>query len=347
VRASLALGLVMAAGPASAFAQTRAAEPAPEPVRVLVQPPSDCLTDAGFFGRIRRRTSLVRLARPGEPARRFIVQIVPGPMTVGRLWMETPDQSWASREVEGSNCTEVADALALVASVAVDPHTLSPGQAEPGLPQPPTTGPPNPPAAVPTAPPSHPRQPGAWRHGLGVETSLLVGVAHVPALAGIGVRYSASHERQETLGALLGLGVVQTLKFDEEVDYYAALPNAKVRYDLLTVNLGLCPLGGRLGSRVRLYPCLGGELGRLQAQGVELPGSTSASGLFAAVGGQARVILRILGPLNLVGGVGPTFPLWRHRIEVMRADSGAAPKELWKTGQIGFLGSLGLALSPL
>jgi hypothetical protein len=334
---------VMAATLAIAGASIRAlAQPAaPEPIAVAVEPGSECVTEAGFYELVRRRTPLVRPALPGELARRFTIRVTPGPTTVGELRAENPDHSQATREVAGQSCSEVVDALALVAALAVDPHAdTTPSIPPVNVPAPPIAPPAAPPPPAPPPRPAElPPRPSTWRQGFGAESVLLAGIANV-AMVGFGGRFWGGREQPDSLGVLVSLGVFGTLEAEGKADM---APVNFVRYQLTAASAAVCPWGWRLTAPVRLFPCANADLGVLQVQGVAAPSGQPRSdhAIFAALGLELRFMTRIAGPVSLIGSGGPTLSLVHYRLDV---EGRAGRSEL---GDVGFIGSLGLALTPL
>jgi hypothetical protein len=150
-----AMACVLSARPSVVLAQDRA-----EPIRLDYRASSGCPDEAGFLARIRARTVQARAALPGEPARTFIVTLETGASPWGQVGVVGADGPQHPRRVEAGTCGEVADALALVVALAVDPRSL-PGSAEAaGGDQPQTTATAAPtPAATATAEPPVPPVP--------------------------------------------------------------------------------------------------------------------------------------------------------------------------------------------
>jgi hypothetical protein len=333
----VAATLAIAARPVGALAQPVV----PEPISIAIESGSDCVTEAGFYELIRRRTALVRPAQPGEPARRFVIRVAPGPTTVGELRAENPDRSQATREVAGQSCGEVVDALALVAALAVDPHAdTTPSPPPANVPPPPVAPPPPPPPPARPPPPlaEHALRPSTWRQGVGAESVLLAGMANV-AMVGFGIRFWSGREQPDSLGLLMTLGVFRTVDAEGSTDMD---PVEKVEYGLTAASAAVCPWGWRPTAPVRLFPCAKIDLGVLQARGIPLDVSRSDDAIFATVGLELRFMTRIAGPLTLIGSAAPTFSLVRYRLLVEGGSTGQS-----ELSRFGFIGSLGLALTPL
>jgi hypothetical protein len=151
---------VILSGASSVFAQDRA-----EPIRLDYRASSGCPDEAGFLARIRARTVQARAALPGEHARTFIVTLETGASPWGQVAVVGADGPPHPRRVEAGTCGEVADALALVVALAVDPRSL-PGSAEAAggdQPQTTATAAPTPAATATAEPPVPPPQQAALR----------------------------------------------------------------------------------------------------------------------------------------------------------------------------------------
>jgi hypothetical protein len=308
-------------------------------VLIAVDAPNGCLTPPAFFERVRRRTARVREAAPGEPARRFSLTIEEKERVSGKLLTEDTDGTTALREVEGASCQEVADALALVVAVTLDPLAdLSSGSVENPPRQPesapaPRAATPRLPARAPSpAPRPEPR--ARFQHALAAEATLAAGLVDAP-LPGLGVRYFASRGPSGT-GLLLTAGAFATFAGDTQADYASG---GVVRYRLQGLNPGVCPVGVRVDSRLGLVACVTFILGRLEAQGMELPGGRSDGSFFMAAGLEGRGELQLAGPLGLVVAAGLSAPIGEYSAEVVGAD-----EPVDHTNPVGFVGALGLVV---
>jgi hypothetical protein len=100
-----------------------AAQDAQEPIRLAYRASNGCPDEASFVGRIRARTGRARIAHAGEAARTFTVVIEAGRPSSGRVIVNGADQAEATRSVQADSCSDVADALALVVALAIEPPT--------------------------------------------------------------------------------------------------------------------------------------------------------------------------------------------------------------------------------
>jgi hypothetical protein len=309
-------------------------------VLIAVDAPNGCLTAPAFFERVRRRTTRLREATPGEPARRFSLTIEEKERVSGKLLTENTDGTTALREVEGASCQEVADALALVVAVTLDPLAdLSSASDEnpPPLPRSsPAPGAPTPwPPPRAPSPASRPKPRPHFQHELAAEATLAAGLVDAP-LPGIGVRYFASWGPIGS-GLLLTVGAFATLAGDTQANYASG---GVVRYRLQAFNPGVCPVGARVGARLGVSACATLILGRLEAQGMELPGGRSDASFFMAAGLEGRGELHLTGPLGLIAAAGLSAPIGEYSAEVAGAE-----EPVDHTNPVGFVGALGLVVS--
>ena len=340
-------GLLLVVSALTAFGAVAQAQPAPtrdepEPIFVTVDPAVGCVTAQAFLELVRRRTPRARAAEPGELARHFRLAIEGDEHVVGRLLADDAAGTTPLREVEGASCQEVADALALVLAVTLDPLAYqSPAAGDDPVREPTPTRPsPASPVAPPAAraehaPPAH-GSARSWQHAFGGEATLALGLVEKP-LVGLGARYAGSLAEGDAAGLLLTAGAFATFASDAGAQYAGA---GVVRYHLQGLSAGACPLGFGARAGVRLYPCASLTVGRLQARGIDLPGHQADSALFFAAALEGRVLLRLVGSLHLTGAAGLSVPLQKYPALV----SGAG-QPVGGTNPLGFSGELGLALS--
>ena len=128
-----ALGLASMVGGASGAAFAQEAE---QPIRVTYRASEGCPDEGSFFARVRARAVKARLAQSGPEARRaraFDVEIDAGPPASGRVTVGDSDHPDGMRRVEAETCAEVADALALVIALAIEPRAPTQATALPPI----------------------------------------------------------------------------------------------------------------------------------------------------------------------------------------------------------------------
>jgi len=149
--------------------------PAPIPLRIAFEAPSDCSSLEAFYQGLRARTERVRLAEPGESAMEIRVRMSQSSGSAhGELRMQGEHRETDTRRVDGGTCDEIVEALSLTAALALDPAArLTP------LPAPPPSPPPaaKAPVALPLEPP--PEEPSQGGAALGLELGAKVVVGQI------------------------------------------------------------------------------------------------------------------------------------------------------------------------
>lgn len=192
----------------------------------------------------------------------------------------------AEHSVSGANCEEVADAIAFILALALDPDT--PVEAAPPV---------NPSTHDSDSVPVSSR----WLLGGGLLVGASGGVA--PALAvteGLFFEVAQRSSTSVTLSfRLAGLHAGQT----------ATTPAGDAKLDLLALRLHACPLG--LGSSPFIELCASFDYGRLRGQGRATVHEKTSSATWYGPGALARAGLTVYGPLDLGAEVGIVAPLAR------------------------------------
>ena len=134
-----------------AFAASMAAMPdratEVKPVQVEIDAPAGCANATDFLSSLRSRTQLVRQASGDEPRTTLQVRLLEMRRYVlGELRMVDDRGEPDTRRVQGGNCDDVVQSLALAAAVALDPNVLLPATVT--IPAPATTGPASPSSAI-------------------------------------------------------------------------------------------------------------------------------------------------------------------------------------------------------
>ena len=121
-----------------------------KPVQVEIDAPAGCANANDFFSSLCSRTQLVRQATGDEPRTTLQVRLLEMRRYVlGELRMVDDRGVTDTRRVQGANCDDVVQALALAAAVALDPSVLLPATVT--IPAPATTSPASPtPTIAPT-----------------------------------------------------------------------------------------------------------------------------------------------------------------------------------------------------
>jgi hypothetical protein len=310
--------------------------------RLDYEAPAECPPASAFAAKVEGHTPLARIVSDGEVARRFrAVFDTSGAAVRGRLEIIDRDGTASVREVEGRDCNEVADALALIAAIVIDPNTqpASPPPADASaatrprpitevkLPQPIPV-----PLLVPRFRPAlePPGEPLPLRLGLifqaGAVSPQLAPRLGTALLFGI----EALLQRPELFAPAARLSLYR-IRSDE-----IATTAGKARFEWTAARLSACPIFWS-SSNIGLRPCVIADIGSITAEGYETVDGDQQTLLWAALGaaGRAETLLWDTLVLEIEGGV--LFPLSNQRfffepaLEVYQIGPGA-----YVLGGIGF-----------
>ncbi len=120
----LVLAAVAIAAPAPAQDRT-------ENIHLDYAASAGCPTAEGFESLVRARTARAHFEVAGGATRVFDVKLAAGKPASGRVTVRRGASSEGTREVRADSCADVADALALVVALAVDPAALTSPVSEP------------------------------------------------------------------------------------------------------------------------------------------------------------------------------------------------------------------------
>ncbi len=276
------------------------------------------------------------LARTHPPPRRDMrrvtlrVQIAfVGARYVGRLSLLEGDGRSNTKTLSGRDCEEVADALSLVAALAIDSDESSPAadrdEAPPAPPAPPAPSAPSAPSAPADAQVQGvalerdgPRTNAGPRVGLGIGGFVVEGPAPSVLIGG-------------TLGlewAILGASLLRPafgveLAAAQSLDTVTAAGTASFTW--LTAQANACLLSMSLGPSIRLRACLLSRLGLLRARGSNTFQPATSSRGWLSVGGASGIELPLTSRLALLGLVGVEAPLRRDRYAFSAEEFFATP----------------------
>jgi hypothetical protein len=319
----------------SASAQLSNPNDALEAVSIRVDGPQGCPSGEDFWQSLQRRAPGIRLTRPGEPGRVFVVrfQRADDGMVTGHIRILDVEGSALEREISGGTCGEVAEALALIAAVGArgplpddTDHATRPARERPARPRP------SPPVAVvPVAPVNADPQ---WRVLLRADASVrarIVPVFLYAAGAGFELAREGSSFWQPAVGAVVEATLTATASTEDVV------PNTQMTAQLIMVHLFASPLRWRAGP-FELGPYGALDIGQLtvqgQGSGLAREGQTRMFWLAAALIAQADVRL---GPHWAVGAkIGAEVHPLLYQYEF-------TPRDVYQVGDIGFVS--GLAVS--
>jgi hypothetical protein len=296
--------------------------------------PASCPGEERFLQAVSARTTKLRLAFAGEPARRFVVTVEgDAARASGALAIVGVDGSSTHRDVGTGACEEVVSALALVTALAIDPDAVT----EPSPPPATSSTPGMNAAAVPAS--------GAAVEGSAppVEMAPPSSVVYVPPVAppALAAGASAGPPRPSFLrweaggAALTWLGMVSTPAFGGGI-FVGAAPresgrwSPSARLSLFALSASPTFLNG-IGSDLfwgtaRLDACvtwnarselgLGGcaafDAGLLRSRGTVVDNPEVATRPWLAPGALGRLEWTLGGALVLEATAGVTFPIRRY-----------------------------------
>lgn len=255
----------------------RAETPQTEPIHLEYRGAPECPSADEFNRAVFSRTTRAHLAQTEPAARTFVVVLErAGSGFAGSLSVREAEGTTTAREVKGADCSEVAQALALATSLAIDPNaSLTP---EPATSSTPPTGKKKPPederqkTAPDRAGEKRTASGGAWEAALGPGVALAIGPR--PAFGGA---LKAGYFGGKPSAPLSSFGL--------ELTFLATLPKtvetASSTFWFTFARPELCSLGVGT-SYVALLPCLGAELGAVTGRGSDIADAATRTRFWAA-----------------------------------------------------------------
>jgi hypothetical protein len=277
-----------------------------------------CVSDAAFFERLERQGARVVRAERGEEGAtlRVAIEARDGGFA-GSMELARPGAAKAVRRIEGATCEEVAEALSLMAAVALDSTADQPAP------------------RAPSAPPAAPNDAVKAPAPAAARSSLAIGAT----LEG---RQLASDRRSLVVAAFAEWareenGWAPALRVGAAVsDEGYALGSGRGEFLWLTARIEACPLRAAIVGALFVRPCALVEGGLLRARGEG--GVTDAASVtrpWIAVGPVARLSFDVASALRLDLSAGALTPLVRD--EFVFAPNGrilAANAVIW-SGALG------------
>jgi len=318
-------------------------------VRFEYRAVKDCPSEAWVVRRIQARTDRFRRVTDGASARTFSIAIAEAAGGfLGTLEITEPDPSGGrttSRRIEAPRCIEVADGLALIAALTIDPRAA---EAAIGEPEPETQPAEKPPTAPSTPAPKPPVAPAETRAASAAE-------AHVED-AGTTARERGGSASYLRFGAgfvaaggvapesMYGAQVLGELGMRPGRHWFAwaarlnlrhvrreglAFANGRADFRLTTAGIDLCPIRAPVPV-LELGPCLTGEFGLLEAVGRENPEPQQSTRSWAALGGLLRAGVS-LSQIGIEASAGAVVPLRRDRF-FLGTQIGEVKSVVWSAG---------------
>ncbi len=283
-------------------------------------PPDRCPDADAFLGAIRARTERARIAAPGdETAVAFSVRITTGPAgrVVGRLEIREPDGMRQERSVESATCNEVAQALALVGALYLDPDAIA-GPAPPPPPPPParSSPPPRPPPTATSPRPNVPRTPEtaarrAFDIGGGIGGGLLGGIG--PSAAPLGRVFGEMALEGEAIDRSLSWARPSARLSIEAATSSGDVVAGSQRYVLAAGTLRLCPVDVAVVPAFHLGPCAAVQAGAHRGTSQGVPNARDQDKPWIAPVASVHASLSLAKTLSVELEGGLSFPLVKTR----------------------------------
>jgi len=311
-------------------------EPA-QPFRVEYRAPASCPDEASLVSRIRARVD-VRTARPGEPITTFDVTLRnEGDKIVGRIASTGERSEPTSREVSGTDCSDVVDAVALIMTMAIAPGArIAPSAAAranfgsmgnpntPDIAPPPMSEKPEPATAKPS---------DAARFRFLASAQAEATLAYVPTtVVGAGGRIQMFRSASYVGGPSVAIGFVSVPSIERQMD----VGRASLGFDV--GELFACPLSFAWSRAVTFLPCGRIDVGRISATGMDIPNAHSESLLWASAGVLGQIAIVPVKPLVIDAQASLIVPLTPYKF-IFKDDS-----VIYGAQSVGFSTSLALGV---
>lgn len=323
--------------------------------RLSYSAPAGCPTREAFLAAIESNSARAHRARAGEAAIEINALVAPeGGGFLGVLRIRRPDGTETTRSVPAATCSEAASAMALIATIAIDPDAASGAPSGDAVPS--QTGAASAPPVATTAPMPVPTPPPtnsgdetlstATKNARPIERRWWLG-----ADAGIGLASGLAPRPSADFSLGMGVGATQKTLLSPIVllsGHLAESPTASnqegtARFQRLAGRITGCPL--KLDAAPFSFrPCALFEVGELRAKGTnaENHATVSVPILWLALGATMRGELHLVGPLTLAGEAGALLPLVRDSFYFNPSGT-----TLYKVGDVGFVGALELGVQFL
>lgn len=328
-RYCLALGLVC-------WSTATAAQEASAPVFIWYRSAGSCPDGEAFREKLSGRLASARLAGAGDPVDFVVTLRGDGSMSHGRLERQTQRGTVAIRELESSDCSELAEAMALSLSLAATPERASTQpdpDPEPELRGQPTAIPKRGPPPAAKAPPSPPHDPGVTERDSSSRWSIGAQALMATAIAPEALPGGAAFVDFE-LGATAPLPGASARAGARAVIGSVPSVVGEVRYRTVTGYLGGCPV--RIGAdALSVRPCVEVEVGSLAVRGAGSAGRED-QGLWSAAGVSGRLTWRATDGWAFEAQIGGFAPLTRYHLV-----SGDPTTEGERTRAVGLSAAIG------
>jgi hypothetical protein len=298
-----------------------AADMAATKVRLELRAPGDCTSRADLAARIAARSARIEVVDDAAISAHVDVTVSRPGSAAADLVLSSSGVEQAPRRVVARSCAEVADGVALIIAVTLDPNLrIAPGP-EPSVgerlvpanraaapaPARAETGPPAPTAEVKAEAPAPRTDEGVQRRELAASAAAQTIFGPAPSvMPGIALYLLLGLDREGLWAPALVVGATHVWRSDLSEAGGAA------SFTLDAVSLDACPLRLRW-SRLTARPCASALLGRLATQGSNAPQAAGAARPFGVAG---AVISAVFGaPIELTARLGLGLTLLRDSYE--------------------------------
>jgi hypothetical protein len=257
-----------------------------EAIRIEYDGPAACSDANRFFEAVRARNDRASRSEGGPGERRFEVHVTESrPGASGVLVVTEPDGSQSQRSVTADTCTDVMDALSIIAAMALEPE--SPNAAEP--------------VANPVAPSPSPAK-LTWWLGAGIGVDVVTPGALTFPTASVIVEAAVDGASPWSASARVALR--------RSLDATATSESGRAIFALTTARVEVCPLRVRLTSALAFFPCALGDAGLITAEGKDVTNAATHERPWFTAGATARLAIGAKSPrFDLEAGA--VVPLYR------------------------------------
>jgi hypothetical protein len=309
-----------------------------EDVRIAYRAPDACPSEDWLLGRLQARTDRFRRVTDDRPARSFGIEIAQlGGTYVGTLTITEPqaDARPTSRRIEAPDCTEVAEGLALIAALTIDPRAKLEAPIETAPEPAPAPPPPVVKPAPPLPPPPRSDQPARkleLRLGAGFVGSS--GVAPELTYGGEGFFEIAVADDHAWFAPAFRLTFLRHVRRED-----IRFEQGTAHFRLTTMAVDLCPLRAPVPV-LELRLCGTAEGGLFEAEGTDTLDPDQSVRFWSALGARLRVGAG-LGRIGVQASIGAEAPLRRDSFVF---DSPAGPVTVNEVDAVVWFAGLGVSV---
>jgi hypothetical protein len=313
---------------ACAAGTARAAAPEGEAVSFEYSAPEQCPSQNDFAARVRERVAHAAPSSPDAPARRFVVRIDASPAGFsGHVTIHELDGTTTVRAAEATECAELADGLAFIAALAIDPRRAAREESGPDTARETQTSALRGASEAPSddGVDTSPSDASMLRFGAGIVVGIWSGVApDLPITRGAYIRGDVREPGLFTPSVRVSLETTS--------DQHVTSTEGAATFGWLGGTLEFCSLNGKLAPSLSARPCVLVQAGRLHAQGADTQNPRSSSEPWLAVGmsGEVEVVAFELVSLAISGSFLAPFGADEYVVGSTRMHE--VPTATWRAG---------------